>query len=49
MRQVERLLRDLVLEHDLQAAVDVRHVLEVFLDPFGVELRVLKMSGSGSK
>ena len=42
MRQVERLLGDLVLEGDLQAAVDVGHVLEVGLDPVRVELRGLE-------
>ena len=42
MRQVERLLGDLVLEGDLQAAVDVGHVLQVGLDQVRVELRGLE-------
>ena len=36
------LLGHLVLEGDLQAAVDVRHVLQVALDQVGVELRGLE-------
>ena len=42
VRQVERFAGDLVLEGDLQAAVDVRHVLQVGLDQVGVEVRGLE-------
>src|SRR5262249_45259325 len=39
MRQVMRLLGDLILEGDLQTAVDVRHAFQMFADPLGVKLR----------
>jgi len=45
MRQVERLFRDVVLERDLQAAVDVRHILQPALNHVGVELRRLENLG----
>src|SRR5690349_21631639 len=45
MRQVVRLLGDLVLEGDLQAAVNVRHAFKVFADPFRIKLRRLEDVG----
>ena len=42
MGQLEGFLGDVVLESDLQPAMDVRHVLQVGLDQVRVELRRLE-------
>ncbi len=45
--EVVRFAGDVVLERDLQAAVDVGHIFEVGFDLFGIEARGLKDVGVG--